>query len=92
MGVPAPSLLAVVVAVVEAVGGVLLILGLATQWAALFIGINMVVATILKKTKMGKKWVEGYEFDLALLAGAIVLLTAGAGAYSLDSAFLIGVK
>lgn len=70
------------VGVVEFFGGIALIAGFATQLAALLIAINMVGAIILVKRKMG--FVNGYEFDLALLAMALALVFLGAGFYAID--------
>ncbi len=49
IGIPAPELLAPFVAVVEIVGGTMLILGLFTRVAALFLVINMCVAILSTK-------------------------------------------
>lgn len=71
-----------VVGFVEFFGGIALILGFATQIAALLIAINMLVAIWKVKAKQG--FVNGYEFDLTLLAIALSLVLTGAGAYALD--------
>lgn len=71
-----------VVGTVEFFGGIALILGFATQIAALLIAINMLVAIFKVKFKIG--FVNGYEFDLALLIIALSLIFTGAGAYALD--------
>lgn len=74
-----------VVGSVEFFGGILLILGLFTQAVALLIVINMLGAIWKVKFKQG--FVNGYEFDLALLAMAATLFFLGAGAYSIDFPF-----
>ena len=71
-----------VVGAVEFFGGIALVLGFATQLAALLIAINMVVAMAKVKFKIG--FVNGYEFDLILLAAALSLTLTGAGAYAID--------
>ena len=71
-----------VVGVVEFFGGIALILGFATQLAALLIAVNMLVAIYKVKFKQG--FAGGYEFDLALLMIALSLLLTGAGAYAID--------
>ena len=84
MGLPLPMALALIVGVVETLGGLALILGVGVQLAALLLAINMLVATILKVTKMGKSFAGdgGYEFDLALLAANLFLALNGAGVYA----------
>ena len=71
-----------VVGIVEFFGGIALIVGFATQLAALLIAINMLGAIFLVKRKMGL--VNGYEFDLALLAMALSLVFLGAGFFAID--------
>jgi len=46
LGVPAPGVAAVVLTLVEFVGGALLVLGLFTRWAAWLLAIDMVVAIL----------------------------------------------
>jgi putative oxidoreductase len=74
-----------VVGAVEFFGGILLIIGLFTQAVAFLIAVNMVVATFwFKIYKSKKKFADGYEFDLILLAIALALIFLGAGAFALD--------
>ena len=74
------------VASVEFLGGILFILGLFTQVAALILAIEFIVIMIWKlKTK--QKLVGGYELDLILLAALLVLASMGSTLYSLDSYF-----
>lgn len=75
------------VAVAEVLCGALFVLGLFTQVAAAVIAIEFIV--ILVKVKKFKQFAGGYELDLLILAGALVLLTTGAGAFGLDSFFNI---
>ncbi|MCH7882837.1 DoxX family protein [Patescibacteria group bacterium] len=74
-----------VVGVVEFFGGIALLIGFATQFVALLIAIEMLVAIIVVKFKKG--FVGGYELDLALLVMAISLVFLGAGAYAFDLPF-----
>ena len=73
-----------IVAMVEFFGGLLLIAGLFTQLAAILIAIQMLVATAWKM-KRKQKLAGGYEFDLLLVASALVLATSGSGLVSLDT-------
>ena len=89
LGVPAPTLMAYVVTFVELGGGILLILGLFSRLAALLLTINLTVAILLVKLGVGliapaDQPGVGYELDLALIAGFLVILFAGPGPISID--------
>src|SRR3989344_2185311 len=71
-----------IAAVVEAVGGVLLLAGFMVQIIGVLVAIQMTVAGLWKK-KQGQKLVGGYELDLILVASALILATNGGGALSL---------
>jgi putative oxidoreductase len=85
LGVPIPAVFAVIVTLVEFVGGILLITGLATRVPALLLAIDMVVAIALVHAKRGFfSNVGGIEFPLLLLSATICLALAGGGAASLE--------
>ena len=90
MGVPLPVLMAYVVTLVEVVGGLLLIVGLLSRLSALLLTINLTIAVLLVKTGVGFLSPQGggvgAEFDLALIAGLLVILFAGPGRLSVDHA------
>ncbi|MBS1253183.1 MAG: putative oxidoreductase CatD [Anaerolineales bacterium] len=93
MGVPAPGLMATLVAIVETLGGLALILGIGTRVAAVFLSIVMLVAIVMVKIDLGLiaptgASMPGAELDLALLAGLVALILQGAGRLSLDQAVL----
>ena len=85
MGIPAPGFFGPFVGFVELFGGIAIVLGLLTRLAALGVGSTMVVAMLTVHLKQGFFNPGGVEFPLALLASAIALVIAGAGAYSVDS-------
>ena len=85
VGVPLPTVAAIVVMAVEFLGGIALILGLGTRVAAALIAIDMVVAMLLVSLK--RNFMGGYEFELMLLASAVGVALLGAGAISLDRVF-----
>ena len=86
MGVPAPGLAAWFAAIVETAGGAALILGLLTPLFAALLTLNMVGALVVVHLPFGI-WVmdNGYELVLALAAGAVALIAAGAGRFSVDA-------
>lgn len=86
-GVPAPGLAAPLVAIVEIVGGIALVLGLATRVAAMLLSVVMIGALIYVKQDLGiisSGPMPGAELDLALLAGLVALVVLGPGRFSLD--------
>ena len=74
-----------IAAVVEFLGGLLLILGFLTQLVAFFVVIQFVVAIL--KVKIKQNFVGGYELDLLILGAALLLMTVGGGFYGLDDLF-----
>lgn len=83
MGFKPAIFLGVVVAVIEFFGGLALILGLLTQIIALLVAVQFLVAILKVKAKRGL--VNGYEFDLLILAAALALAALGGGVFSADS-------
>ena len=86
MGVPAPSLMAPFVSIVEIAGGVALIFGLLTRLAAVALAIDMMVAIALVRIKGGFFNPNGAEFEILLCVACVALAVAGAGAMSIDEA------
>lgn len=75
VGIPAPTAMVLIIATIETVGGALVLLGLATRIAAAALALVMLGAMITVKFSMG--FVNGWEFDLVLLAGALSLVLSG---------------
>ena len=80
VGIPLPSVAAVVVTAVEILGGLALVLGLGTRLAAALLAFEMLIAILTVRLKMG--FVGGYEFELTLLAASLSLALLGAGPVS----------
>ena len=84
IGVPAPMLAAIVVSLVEFLGGVALVVGAFTRWAAVPLAITMLVAIMTVHLKAGFFLPAGYEFALTLLSANVALVLLGSGEASVD--------
>lgn len=89
IGIPTPEFMAPFVGGVEIVCGLLLLLGLFTQLAAIPLTINILVAIATTKVPMLLEsgfWKTAHEarVDACMLLGLIVLLCVGGGQWSLD--------
>nr|WP_269329524.1 DoxX family protein [Kineosporia babensis] len=85
MGVPAPTVSAWFAAIVELVGGALLIVGLGVPVVGLLLLVNMLGAMFIVHLDSGIFAGEGgYELVLALGVGALLLAAVGAGRFSVD--------
>ena len=89
LGLPYPYPLAAVLAVVEFGGGILLVLGGLTRWAALALAVDMAIAIwkvhyaygfFLSASGRG----DGVEYTLVLLGALLCLILTGAGALSVE--------
>jgi len=79
-----PGWLAYLSAAAEFGGGILVVLGFLTRFAALCICINMLVAIFSVHWKNGFTGQGNYQFPLALAAIAFSLMFTGAGPISID--------
>jgi putative oxidoreductase len=82
-GIPLPLVSAVVVTLVEFVGGILLIAGIWTRIAAALLAVDMAVAILVVHLKHGFFNPMGFEFPLTLLAATLCLALSGGGMFSL---------
>lgn len=84
-GIPLPAVSAVVVTLVEFLGGLAVLLGVLTRWAALLIAIDMAGAILFVHGKNGFFLNKGgYEYALTLLVVCLALALSGPGALALD--------
>lgn len=85
MGVPLAALVAPFVSALEFIGGIAIVLGVATRIAGLLLAIDMFCAIVLVHAKNGFFAPKGIEFVLGNMGMALALAIMGAGAYSLDA-------
>lgn len=81
-GWPLPVFWAWLVAIVETFGGLCLVVGLFTRFAAVLVACVMIVA--IWKVRLSRGFVGGFELEYTLLMGAIALALAGGGRLSVD--------
>jgi len=70
------------IALLEVVGGFALVFGFLSQPFALLFAIEMLVAILMVKRRMGL--VNGYELDLILFAACFAIFSGGSGIFSID--------
>lgn len=84
-GVPIPLFFAVLVILLEVVGGVALIFGLFTRLFAVPLAINMLMAALLVHFPNGFFSRDGgYEYTLVLMVACVALALSGPGKAALD--------
>jgi putative oxidoreductase len=90
LGFPIPGVIGWLPAILEPIGGLLLILGLGTRWLSAFFVLEMLITTFVVKAMRGTPFIVtgqpgvGYELDVLLLAGALALLVLGSGRISIE--------
>ena len=85
IGIPLPTVAAAVVITVEILGGVAIVSGLFTRWAAALLAIDMTVAILVARLQGGFFTPYGYEFEMTLLGACISFALIGAGGFSVDA-------
>jgi putative oxidoreductase len=86
VSIPLPGLMGPFIAALELVGGILLLLGVATRWLGLLFAIEMAVATFWVKIP-AQGW-NSSDLERMLLAAGITLFLAGAGKLAIDEVWL----
>ncbi|WP_226676068.1 DoxX family protein [Rossellomorea aquimaris] len=79
-----PPIMAYTTAIIEAVGGLMVIIGFYVIPSAAALAVTMLGAIVLVKFKMGL--IGGYEFPLVLLALSVMLSITGSDKWSVMSA------
>ncbi len=85
LGLRPGVLFASAAAFIEVIGGLALILGFFTQFAALLVLAQFLF--IVLKVNRAKGLKNGYELDLMIASAAAVLATTGGGLFGLDQTF-----
>jgi len=90
-GIPAPETIALIISVIEFIGGICIVTGLYMRLASAINALSMFAAILIMKkkngeatTSKGNSWVGGIELAITLGTMAIILLAMGAGKFSLD--------
>jgi len=89
-GVPLPEAAAIIAIIVEVGGGLALILGFKTRWAALAIALFTLIATFMFHNywtlPADQQMVQQLMFmkNIAVIGGLLTLAAWGAGAWSMD--------
>ena len=84
VGIPLPYANAVLVTFVEFLGGLALVLGLFTRWAAIPLACDMAVAILTVHLKNGFFLPKGAEYAMTLLGANLALVLLGSGEAALD--------
>lgn len=84
LGVPFPTLSAIAVTGAELLGGLALVAGLFTRWAALPLAFSMAVAAVTVHLKDGFFLPNGVEYVFTLFLTSIALVLTGSGSFSID--------
>jgi putative oxidoreductase len=86
LSIPLPGLMAPFIALLELLGGILLIFGLATRWIGLLLAVEMIVTAFWVQIPT-RGW-NASDLDRILLATGILLFLAGPGRAAVDEFWL----
>lgn len=93
MGVPAAGVAAPISAVIELVGGVLLLVGLFAPIAGILVSLNMLGAAVIAHVSNGIFAANnGWELVGVIAAAALAVGVAGPGRWSVDALLTRGTK
>ena len=84
LGLPLPALCAMIVIVVELLGGLMILLGLFTRVAGALLAFEMLIAILVARLTGGFFAPYGYEFELTLLGASLTFALNGPGRMSLE--------
>jgi putative oxidoreductase len=84
LGLPLPTLCAIIVIAVEVFGGFAILLGVFTRVAGALLAFEMLIAILVARLSGGFFAPYGYEFELTLLGASLTFALNGPGRMSLD--------
>jgi putative oxidoreductase len=85
LGIPLPSIAAVVVIAAELLGGLAILLGVITRLAGALLAFEMLIAILVARLHGGFFAPYGYEFELTLLMACLTFAAVGPGGSSLEA-------
>lgn len=89
-GLPVPQLLIIPAILIELGGGLLILIGYQTRWAALAIVLFLIPTTLIfhafwaVPTEQVQMQMIQFQKNLAIMGGLLCLMAAGPGRYSVD--------
>jgi len=84
LGIPLPTLAAIVVIAAELLGVLAILFGVYARWAGVVLAIEMLVAIPVARLAGGFFAPYGFEFEFTLLAACLTFAAMGSGGISLD--------
>lgn len=84
LGIPLPTIAAIVVITVELLGGLAILLGVFSRTAGALLAFEMMVAILVARLHGGFFAPYGYEFELTLLMVCLAFAVSGPGGASLE--------
>ncbi len=79
LGIPMPTVMGPFVALLELVGGALLIVGVGTRWVSILFAAEMAVAVLKVHLSNGFFLPQGFEFALTMFAASCAIALEGPG-------------
>lgn len=87
--IPLPFVSAVIVTLIEFLGGIALVLGVFARWAAALLAIDMLVAVVVVLLEPSFFQKGGVELPLMMLAASVALALSGPGALALPAGIAV---
>ncbi len=83
LGIPLPSVMAILIGLIEVVGGICILLGIATRVFGILVACDLATAILLTNPLKG---ISPHELELFFLLTGLAVALAGPGKYSLREA------